>query len=63
MDKIKYTEKCMLLLNTKTFKKLDNDPTKATEGMTQIIFRKIKPRLFERKYKVRYPSGLSPGKF
>ena len=32
MDKNKYTEKCMLLLNTKQFKKLDNDPTLTTEG-------------------------------
>ena len=32
MDKNKYTEKCMLLLNTKQFKKRDNDPTLTTEG-------------------------------
>ena len=32
MDKNKFTDKCMLLLNTKQLKKLDNDPTKATEG-------------------------------
>ena len=32
MDKNKFTDKCMLLLNTKQLKNLDNDPTKATEG-------------------------------
>ena len=31
MDKSKYIEKYMLLLNTKQFEKLDNDPTKTTD--------------------------------
>ena len=63
MDKNKYTEKCMLLLNTKQFKKLDNDPTKTTEGKIQRMLRRIKPKLSEHEYKVLYPSGSSPGKF
>ena len=63
MDKNKYTEKCMLLLNTKQFKKLDNDPTKKTEGKIQRMLRRIKSKLSEHEYKVLYPSGSSPGKF
>ena len=63
MDKNKYTEKWMLFLNTKQFKKRDNDPTKTTEGKIQRILRKIKPRLSEHEDKVLYPSGSSPGKF
>ena len=63
MDKNKYTEKCMLLLNTKQFKKRDNDPTKTTEGKIQRMLRRIKPKLSEHEYKVLYPSGSSPGKF
>ena len=63
MDKNKYTEKCMLLLNTKQFKKLDNDPTKTTEGKIQRMLRRIKPKLSEHEYKVLYPFGSSPGKF
>ena len=31
MDKNKYTEKCMLLHNTKQFKKRDNDPMKTED--------------------------------
>ena len=53
----------MLFLNTKQFKKRDNDPTKTTEGKIQRILRKIKPRLSEHEDKVLYPSGSSPGKF
>ena len=52
MDKNKYTEECMLLLNTKQFKKLGNDPTKTTEGKIQRMLRKIKPKLSEPDYKV-----------
>ena len=63
MDKNKYTEKCMLLLNTKKFKKLDNDPTKTTKGKIQRMLRKIKSKISEHEYKVIYPSGSSLGKF
>ena len=63
MDKNKYTEKCMLLLNTKQFKKLDYDLAKMTERKIQRILKKIKPKLSEHQYKVLYPSGSSPGKF
>ena len=63
MDKNKYTEKYMLLLNTKQFKKLDNDVTLTTEGKIQRMLRRIKPKLSEHDYKVLYSSGSSPGKF
>ena len=53
----------MLLLNTKQFEKLDNDPTKTADGKIQRMLRKIKPKLPEHEYKVLYPSGSSPGKF
>ena len=45
MDKNKYTEKCMLLLDTKQFKKLENHSTKETEGKIQRMLTRIKPRL------------------
>ena len=51
MDKNKYTEKYMLLLNTKQFEKLDNDPKKTTEGKIQRMLRRIKPNLSEHEYK------------
>ena len=62
MDKSKYIEKRMLLLNAKQFKKFDNDPTNTTEGKIQRILRRIKPTLSEHEYKVLYPSGSSPRK-
>ena len=45
MDKNKYTEKFMLLLDTKQFKKLENHSTKETEGKIQRMLTRIKPRL------------------
>ena len=32
MDRGKYTEKCLNMLNSNQFKKLDHDPTKAVEN-------------------------------
>ena len=55
MDKNKYTQKCMLLLNTKQLKKLDNGATKMTEGKIQRMSRRIKPKLSEHEYRVLYP--------
>ena len=52
MDKKKYTKKCMLLLNARQFKKLDNNPAKTTEGKIQRMLRKIKPKISEHEYKV-----------
>ena len=63
IDNNKYTEKCMLLLNIKQFKWLDNDPVKAAESKIHTMLKKTKARLSKRKYKDQYPSGLSPGKF
>ena len=63
IDKNKYTEKCMLFLNTKQFKKLDNDPTKTTEGKIQRMLKRIKAKLCEYEYKFLYPSGWSTRKF
>ena len=56
MDKNKYTGKCLLLLNTKQLKKLDNDLTKTAERKIQRMFRKVKPKFSEHEHKVLYPS-------
>ena len=42
IDQKKYTEKCMDMLNTKEFHKLDKDPTKTFETKVQRAVRKIK---------------------
>ena len=41
IDQKKYTEKCMDMLNTKQFHKLDKDPTKTFETKVQRAVRKI----------------------
>ena len=38
----KYTEKCMVLLNTERFKKVTTDPTAATQRKIQQVLRKIR---------------------
>ena len=63
LDRTKYTEKCMALLNTERFKRLTTDPTVATEQKRQIVFRKIKSKFSEQEYKRLYPTGSAPARF
>ena len=62
IDRTKYTEKCLDLLNTDSFIKLDHDPTKTIEGKIQRSIRKIKNNLTKQEYNRLYPTGSSPGK-
>ena len=55
MDKNKYTEKCMLSINAKHFKKLHNHPKNVTERKIQRMLQKSKPKLSEDEEKVLYP--------
>ena len=63
IDRKKYTEKCINLLHTGSFIRLDHDPTKTTEGKIQRSIRKIKNNLTKQEYSGLYPTGSSPGKF
>ena len=63
MDRGKYTEKCLDLLNSNQFKKLDHDPTKAVENKIKRALRKIKHKLSKQDYIRLYPTGSAPGKF
>ena len=63
MDKSKYHEKCLMILEKDNFKTLDLDPTKKTEEKMQRISRKMKNRLSPQEYLRLYPSGSCPGKF
>ena len=63
IDRKKYTEKCMDMLNTKQFRKLDKDPTKTIETKIQRAVRKIKNHLSTSEYQTLYSSGSAPGKF
>ena len=62
MNRDKYNEKCLELLDTEQFQKLNHDPTKTTERKVQNALRKIKSKLSINEYKQIYPTGSSPGK-
>ena len=63
MNKSKYLEKCLTLLNSDHFVRLNEDPTKTNERKVQRMLRKIKPNLTDQEYKRLYLSGSAPGKF
>ena len=63
MDKHKYTEKSLKILNTKQFSKISVDPTKKTEAKIQRVLQKIKSKLRIQEYHRLYPRGSCPGKF
>ena len=62
MNRDKYNEKCLELLDTEQFQKLNHDPTKTTERKVQNALRKIKSKLSINEYKRIYPASSSPGK-
>ena len=51
LDRTKYTDKCLSMLATKQFSKLDYDPTSKLESRVQRTLRKIKSKLPENVYK------------
>ena len=63
INRMKYTEKCLNLLNTDGFVRLNYDSTKTIEGKIQRSLRKIKNSLTKQEYAKLYPTGSSPGKF
>ena len=62
LDKKHYIEKCINILDSEQFKKLQKDPTKTLENKMQHTLRKIKQDL-ENEYKRMYPAGSRPGLF
>ena len=62
LDKSTYVDKCLSLLNTDQFCKLDKDPTKTTESKVQRVLRSVKSQIGETEYKNIYPTGSIPGK-
>ena len=60
MNKSKYLEKYLTLLNSKQFVELNEDPTKTNERKVQRMLRKIRP---DQEYKRLYPNGSAPDKF
>ena len=63
MNTDKYHEKCLEQLDMEQFEKLNHDPTKIIQRKVQNALRKMKSKLSINKYKRKYPTGSSPGKF
>ena len=63
MERTKYTNKCLEILETNQFTKLNHDPTEPNEEKTQRLLRKFKSRLSQKQYCQLYPTGSCPGKF
>ena len=62
MDKAKYYQKCLMILENGNFKTLDFDLTKKTEEKIQRILRRIKNRISQYKY-LRLYADLGPLSF
>ena len=63
MNRGKYFDKCLAILNTEQFVQLQKDPTSSLEREVQCTLRKIKQKLPTDVYAKLYPTGSSPGKF
>ena len=67
LDRTKYIQKCMNLINTDQFREIENDPTKPTETKKYIknILRNLKNNTYlsEENYKGIYPKSWRPGLF
>ena len=63
MDRSKYTEKYLSILQTEQFTNLRHDLTKSIENKIQRELRKLKTRLTIQEYRQLYPTGSNPGRF
>ena len=57
LDCTKYIDKCLSILATKQFSKLDYDPKSKLESKVEQTLRKIKSKLPENVYKKLYLTG------
>ena len=63
IDRTKYVEKCLDILQTDKFTELDTDPTAKFETRVQNCLRKMKKRLGLPTYNSIYPTASCPGRF
>ena len=63
LDRPKYIDRCLSIVATKKFSKLEYDPTSKLESKVQRTLRKIKSKLPENVYKKLYPTGSYSGRF
>ena len=63
MDKSKYLDKCLEILETDKFVKLDEDPTPQFETRVQNCLKRMKKRLGIKTYRQIYPSSSRHAQF
>ena len=63
MDRTKYVDKCLNILQTDKFTELREDPTAKFESRVQNCLRKMKKRLGPQTYNTIYPTASRPGRF
>ena len=63
MDRNKYVDKCLEILNTEKFVKLEEDPTGKFENRVQKCLRGMKTRLGKQTYNSINPTSSKPGQF
>ena len=62
LDREKYTQKCLTMLNDNQFQIVQQDQTSTIERKIQDMVRKIKGKLSKKEYRTVYPTGSSPAK-
>lgn len=63
MDRNKYVEKSLAILNTDKFVELNDDPTAEFQNRVQKCLRSMKKRLEPKTYNSIYPTSSRPGQF
>ena len=63
LNRSKYIETCLSIINSSQFLQVDKDPTASTEKKLQRTLRKIKDKILALLYSKIYLTGSSPGRF
>ena len=63
LNRSKYIETCLSIINSSQFLQVDKDPTASTEKKLQRTLRKIKDKILALLYSKIYPTRSSPGRF
>ena len=63
LNRSKYIEKCLSIVNSNQFLQVDKDPTASTERKVQKRLRKIKDKIPSLLYSNIYPTRSAPGQF
>ena len=63
MNRSKYIQKCLSIVNSNQFLQVDKDPIASIERKVQRTLRKLKDKVPSLRYSKFYPTGSSPDRF